>query len=156
MKTLILYATKHGAAKEIAGRIANKLDNVTICDLKQGNIPPIADFDCIILGSSLYAGSIRKEAKAFAAKNADTLTEKTIGLFLSGLAEEDNNYFATNFPQNLLDKVKAKGFLGGIFDPKKANVFERFVIKTVMKQSVYVEKVDDIEIDQFVSDMKRN
>jgi len=156
MKTLILYATKHGATKEIAGRIANKLDNAAICDLKQGNTPTITDFDCIIIGSSLYAGSIRKEAKAFVAQNADVLSEKTIGLFLSGLAEEDNNYFATNFPKNLLDKVKAKGFLGGIFDPKKANMFERFVIKTVMKQSVYVEKIDDDATDQFVSDMKRN
>ncbi|MCL2377015.1 MAG: flavodoxin domain-containing protein [Defluviitaleaceae bacterium] len=155
MKTLILYASKHGATKEIAGRIEKKMGDATLCDLKQGDIPPLADFDCIIIGSSLYAGSIRKEAKAFAAKNAAALGKKACGLFLSGLAEEGNNYFATNFPKNLLDKVKTRGFLGGIFDPKKANVFERFVIKTVMKQSVYIEKIDDTAIDQFVNEMKK-
>jgi len=150
MKTLILYTSKYGATKEISQRIAQKMESATICDLKQGDIPPIMGFDRIIIGSSVYAGSIRKEAKAFAKNNAAALGEKTVGLFISGFVEDDK-YFATNFPQNLLDKVKAKGFLGGIFDPQKANGLERLIVKAVMKKSDYIEKIDDAAIEKFVN-----
>jgi len=34
MKTLILYATKHGATGEIANRIAAKMTGATVCNLK--------------------------------------------------------------------------------------------------------------------------
>ena len=149
MKTLILYATKYGATEKIARRIADKIEGSVFYDLKEGNIPNIADFDCIIIGSSIYAGSVRKEAKAFVANNVVPLSEKTVGLFLSGFAADDK-YFATNYPKNLLDKVKTKAFLGGIFDPKKANAAERLIIKAVMKQSEYVESIDDDAIDKFV------
>jgi menaquinone-dependent protoporphyrinogen oxidase len=52
MKTLIIYATKYGATKEIAGRIAARIPGSTVADLKSSNIPPVSQFDCIILGSS--------------------------------------------------------------------------------------------------------
>ena len=35
MKTLILYASKYGAAQEIARRIANRMGNADTYDLKQ-------------------------------------------------------------------------------------------------------------------------
>jgi len=64
-ETLILYATKHGATHEIAKRIADRMDDATIHDLGQNNTPDISEFDCIVFGSSIYVGMIRKEAKAF-------------------------------------------------------------------------------------------
>jgi len=154
MKALILYASKYGAAKEIAQRIADKMGEAAICDLKQSNIPSLSAFDCVIIGSSVYAGSIRKEAKVFAAENADELCKKPLGLFLSGFAE-DGNYYEKNFPPKILQAVKARGFLGGIFDPKKANGFERFIIKIVMKKAEYVESIDDEKIDIFVNEIKK-
>ena len=153
MKTLILYATKYGAAAEIANRIAKRIDGAVVHDLKSGNIPAIEGFDRIILGSSVYAGSVRKEAKVFAANNAAALANKTVGLFISGFVEDDK-YYATNYPKILLDRVKVKGFLGGIFDPAKAGAMERFITKLVMKQSGYINRIDDAAIDKFVNDLK--
>jgi len=154
MKTLILYASKYGAAKEIANRIADKIGEGTVCDLKQSNIPTLLDFDCIIIGSSLYAGSIRTEAKAFVNKYADELSKKHCGLFLSGFAENDD-YYAKNFPLIVLQSAKARAFLGGVFDPKKASWIERFIIKIVMKKAEYVESIDNDKIDAFVSEIKK-
>ena len=159
MKTLILYASKYGAAEEIARRIAREIDGATthpsavVHDIKQSGIPAIGDFDCVVVGSSLYAGSIRKEAKAFVIKNAGALGEKKLGLFLSGLGQ-DNGYFEKNFPRSLLDKAKATGFLGGIFDPEKANGIERFIMKIVAKQNAYSDSIDQEAITRFVDAMK--
>ena len=150
MKTIILYATKHGAAAEIAQRIANKIDGAVIHNLKQ-DIPSLADFDCIIIGSSVYAGMIRKEAKKLLRKNENTLQEKKLGLFLCGIgAGGEKEYFEKNFPSELLQKAKASSFLGGIFDPQKAGVIERFIIKIVTKKTRYINTIDDDKIEPFV------
>ena len=154
MKTLILYATKYGATREIAERISDNLEDAVSYDLKQGDLPDLAEFDCVIIGSSLYAGSIRKEAKAFLAKNVDTLRQKKIGLFLSGMASEDGQKnFADNFPGEIVQAAKASSVLGGIFDPSRVGRLERMVMKAVTKKSEYVSTIDDEKIKTFVKNM---
>jgi len=157
MKTLILYATKHGAAREIAARIAKNMDGAVLHDLNESGIPPLAEFDCVIIGSSLYAGSIRKEAKAFLAQNADQLRGKRIGLFLSGIGGVEGGEkeaFHKNFPPDLLQEAKAACFMGGIFDPKKAGVIERFIMKIVTKGSGYIDIIRDEKIRAFATLMQ--
>ena len=155
MKTLILYATKHGAVAEIARRIAGRINGAEIHDLKQGGVPPLDVFDCVIIGGSLYAGMVRKEAKAFAAQNAAALCEKKLGLFLSGFSEkEEKKSFEANFPAEVLNAAKAANLLGGIFDPKKAGFFERLVMKAVTKQSGYISTIDDDKIAKFAETMQ--
>ena len=151
MKTLILYATKYGATHEIAERIAKRIPGAILHNLKQASIPALTDFGCVIIGSSIYGGSIRKEAKAFLAQNMDILKEKDIGLFLCGLrAEEENQYFASNFPPDILTAAKSASFLGGIFDPQKAGFLERLIIKAATKLPGYIDRIDDERIEQFV------
>jgi len=152
MRTLILYATKHGAAREIAESISEQIGDVVLHDLKQGSIPVLDGFDCVIIGSSLYAGSIRKEAKVFLAQHAAQLQGKKLGLFLSGMAQSDEKkYFADNFPADILQKATAVSFLGGIFDPQKANAMERLIMKAVTKKSGYVRAIDDEKVKQFAA-----
>ena len=155
MKTLVLYATKHGAAREIAQRIAKRIDGATIHDLKQGGTPALTESDCVIIGSSLYAGSIRKEAKAFLAQHADALRGKRLGLFLCGLDESKvQEYFKANFSPDTLQSAAATSFLGGIFDPKKAGFMGRLVMKAVAKKSGYIDTIDDNKVAQLVEDMR--
>ena len=155
MKTLILYATKYGAAAEITKRIATQFDNASTCDLKQGNIPLLEDFDCIIVGSSIYAGTFRKEAKAYLAQNANELCKKKLGLFICSMGDgKEDEVFKANVPDEVLQAAVAKATLGGAFDPKKANFMERFIIKAVAKQSGYVDNINDEKISKFAEAMK--
>ena len=157
MKTLILYATKYGAAGEIAKRIAERTDDAMIHDLKQKPIPDFSGFDYVIVGSSIYAGMIRKEAKAFLFENAGALRGKKIGLFLSGMDVDDEKekiYFKTNFSPELLQSAKAKMLPGGIYDPQKANFAERAIFKLAAKQSAYSDKIDHDKITRFTEEMK--
>jgi menaquinone-dependent protoporphyrinogen oxidase len=152
MKTLILYATKYGASAEIARRISTKFPNATVCNLKTDKIPPLNDFDCVIIGGSIYAGMLRKEAKKFVSENATVLGDKRLGLFLSGLSQnEESKAFTENFPQGILQSAKATSFLGGIFDPTKAKGVDKFIFKAVTKQSDYTNTISDERIDMFVS-----
>ena len=155
MKTLILYATKHGAAAEIARRIASRIDGAVAHDLKKGSAPPLEGFDCVIVGGSVYVGMVRKEAKTFVSQNAASLHKKKLGLFLCGMdSGKVKECFDANFPSELLKSAKAMSFLGGIFDPKKAGVLERFVMKVVAKQSEYIDTIDDGKITEFAEVMQ--
>ena len=156
MKTLILYASKYGAAGEIAQRIAKKLPEATVCHMKDDTLLKasslkLADYDCIIIGSSLYAGMIRKEAKEYLAQHAPELCQRKLGLFLSGLAaENEQDYFKNNFSAELLEAATATAFLGGIFDPGKVGFLGRFMMKMVSKQSGYIDTISDEKINEFI------
>jgi menaquinone-dependent protoporphyrinogen oxidase len=156
MKTIIIYATKYGAAGEVAQRIAGKISGALVHNLKQDGVPDLAGFDCIIIGSSVYAGMIRKEIKVFLRQNANVLLDKKLGLFLCGLGggSNDNKGFDTAFPAEILQKAKATCFTGGIFDPQKAGVVERLIIKIVTKRSGYINNINDGKIDKFADAMK--
>lgn len=150
MKTLILYATKTGAAREAARRIADKIDGAVVHDLKQGNIPSLKEFDNIIVGSSVYVGMVRKEAKDFIIQNTQALQEKKLGLFLCGMeAEKEKEYFEVNFPDEIIKKAEVKAFLGGIFDPKKNGFMGRMAMKTIAKITEYTDSLDNAKIEQF-------
>ena len=155
MKTIILYATKHGAAAEIAKRIAAQFDDADVYDLKQGNIPLLDDFERVIIGSSVYAGTFRKEAKTYLAVKADELCEKKLGLFISGMSEsESDSMFTSNAPPEVVKAAVVKDILGGIYDPEKSNFFERFIMKIITKQSGRIDKINDDKINRFVEAMK--
>ncbi len=153
MKALVLYATKHGAAKEIAQRIGKKL-GATVCDLA-GKAPDLTGYDCVIVGSSVYAGQLRKEAKAFVAANADALKKLKLGLFVSGMAADgEEGYLTQNYPADVVSHATAKAMLGGIADPKKENMFEKLVMRIVTKSGKYTNTISDEKINGFVGKMK--
>ena len=152
MKTIILYATKYGAAKEIAERLSGKMGKAEVRDIKQAG--GIEDFDCVIIGTSVYAGRIRPEAKAFVLKNAAILKAKKLGIFLSGIgASGEKDYLKNNFAPDILQSAKAAKFLGGIFDPKKAGAIERLIIRIITKKSSMINAIDDEKINAFVTAM---
>ena len=154
MKTLILYATNHGATSEIARRIASRIEGAVIHDLKQGGIPALDGVDCVIIGGSIYAGMVRKEVKQYVSQNVTALSDKRFGLFLSGLDKtKEKEYFETNFPPEILAAAKATSFLGGIFDPKKVGVPGRLVIKAITKLTEYTDTIDDNAVALFANAM---
>ena len=155
MKTLILYATKYGAAEEIAQRIAKRINGAAIHNLKKTPIPDPVAFDCIIIGSSVYAGMIRKEAKQFLSQNVNVLREKKLGLFISAMGESgEKENFEKNFPSDILQAAKAANVLGGTFNPQKANFIERLIMKIVTKQSRLISNISDDKIEKFAEVMK--
>jgi len=59
MKTVIIYATKHGSAKKVADAIAKKLsDEVAVINAKDAKTADIESADNVILGGSFYIGQL--------------------------------------------------------------------------------------------------
>ena len=101
MKTLIVYATKYGATKQIAEQLAEYLGGADLVDVGKGETASLTEYDCVVLGSPLTAGSIRKEVKAFAQQHAGELGGKRLGyLFPVYRARKRNLIFGRTFPRS--------------------------------------------------------
>lgn len=156
MKTLILYATKHGATKDIAAKLAKRLNGATTVDLASGTAPAPAGYDCVIIGSSVYAGMLRKEAKEYVKQHADALQKVQLGMFVSGMAPDGiQRFLDSNYPKEVVAHAKSKAMLGGTFDPKKSGFFEKLIMRIILKSSAYKSTIADDKIKQFAEEMRK-
>ncbi len=86
MKILVVYASRHGATKGIAERIAATLEHhalqVTLRPAEQVGAP--AGYDAFVIGSAAYAFHWLKEATEFVRRNRPLLASRPVWLFSSG------------------------------------------------------------------------
>lgn len=91
MKILIAYASKHGATREIAERIAARLRAAG----QEAEVRPVkaagdlAGYDAFVTGSAVYYGSWLKEAAEFVWRNQTVLANRPVWLFSSGPISAD-------------------------------------------------------------------
>lgn len=156
-KIAIIYTSKYGTTEKVAKLLADKLEyKVTLISLKQNNNPDIDAFDTIILGTSIYAGSPRKEITKFCKKNQNRLLEKTIGLFICGMQpgmDVRNKQIVKAYPEPLRQHAKIAAFLGGEFQFEKMNFLEKFIAKKASKVTNSVSSIDYSAIEEFVKEL---
>jgi menaquinone-dependent protoporphyrinogen oxidase len=86
MKVAVVYASKHGSTREIAERIGAvlKLEGADAEVLDAEHPPNLDGYDAVVLGSAVYAGRWRSEARRFVRRHRDQLTALPLWLFSSG------------------------------------------------------------------------
>lgn len=114
MKTLIAYATKSGASRECAKLLADKLADCFLVDLSK-QVPDIASYDTVILGSGVRMGNIYKPMRGFIEKNRDALLAKKIAIYLcNSYPNTFQKAIEKNIPKELTDRCLCIESLGGI------------------------------------------
>jgi menaquinone-dependent protoporphyrinogen oxidase len=91
MKILVGVASKHGSTEDIANRVAERLrvrgQLVDVMPLSDGC--DVEQYDVCVIGSAVYMGSWRKEARRFVDSNTNALTRRPVWLFSSGPLGDD-------------------------------------------------------------------
>lgn len=114
MKTLIAYATKSGASRECAKLLADKLTDCSLVDLSK-QVPDIASYDTVILGSGVRMGNIYKSMKGFIEKNRDALLSRKIAIYLcNSYPDTFQKAIEKNIPKELLDRAICMESFGGL------------------------------------------
>lgn len=111
MKVLVAYATRHGATREIAERVAQRLDRhgleVTLLPAEQAR--SIEGFDAFVIGSAAYAFHWLAPASSFVRHNQRTLAQRPTWLFSSGpigterMDDKGNDVLETTRPREFTD-----------------------------------------------------
>ncbi len=83
---LVAYASKHGATRGIAERVAERLaaDGREVRVLPFSNVATPAAYSAFVLGGAVYLGRWRKEASDFVRQNSALLATRPAWLFCSG------------------------------------------------------------------------
>jgi menaquinone-dependent protoporphyrinogen oxidase len=135
MDTLIIYSSKHGSAKRCAEMLSKKLDaKVDIYNIKEGRSLELSQYDKIIIGGSIYMGSVSKELKEFCNNNLNLLKTRKLGFYICCMNEKEaDKQLTTNFPQELLNLAVARKSFGGEFKFKEMNLLEKLATRMVSK-----------------------
>ena len=144
MRILVGYASRRGATKGIAERIAVTLDAMGLDVLFKPmyEIPRAEDFDAFVLGSSAYMGHWEPDAATFIREQAAILAERPVWLFSSGpigtdaVDKQGRDVLEASRPnefaefESLIHPRELKVFFGA-YDPHspEASFIERLVVK---------------------------
>ncbi|MFO7161339.1 MAG: flavodoxin domain-containing protein [[Clostridium] cellulosi] len=159
MKTIIIYSTKYGCAGELAYLIQKELKGeCKIVNVMKSSVPPLNDYDTVILGGSLYIGRIQKQLKKYVNEHLDTLLTKKVGLFLSAgdpKAAENEVVRKNVFPKALIEHAVAFDVLGYAYKFDKMGFFDRFIVKRVAGLSENVTEYYENRIKAFAEALTR-
>jgi menaquinone-dependent protoporphyrinogen oxidase len=86
MHVLVAYASRHGATKGIAERIAETLVKAGLdADVRPvSEVKSLAGYDAFVIGSAAYMFKWLKDAATFVQRNRATLAAKPVWFFSSG------------------------------------------------------------------------
>ncbi|RPH32749.1 MAG: flavodoxin [Bacteroidales bacterium] len=158
MKTLIVFASSHGTTEKVANIIKEKLDSTTVqtYNLKYKPKIDLSDYETIIIGSSIHAGSIQSDIKKFIKDNTISLMQKRVSLYLCCMDEKkEQEEFNNNYPELLRNHSVYNAIVGGEFLFEKMNFFERFLVRKISGVSSTVSKLRIEEIDNLVNTLKK-
>ncbi|WP_244834720.1 flavodoxin domain-containing protein [Clostridium sp. BJN0001] len=136
MKTLIVFASKHGTTKDCAKRLERAINGeVSLIDIKKDEICSINEYDNVILGGAIYGGMVSRKLKKFISDNKEILLKKNLGIYICCMSDKEkiNSQFEQNFSKDILDKAFIKSSFGGEFHFLRMNFFEKFIIKQIYK-----------------------
>ncbi|TGE38920.1 flavodoxin [Desulfosporosinus fructosivorans] len=152
MKTAIIFSSTHGTTEKASQLLREHLQGeVDVIDLKKCSNLSLSGYNSIILGSSIYAGSVKSKLKQFVKQNQIDLATKKLGLFLCCMYEGDkaNKQFETAYPLELRKLSVSNGLFGGEFILSNLNFLERKIIKMIDGVTSDVTKLDLDGIKKF-------
>jgi menaquinone-dependent protoporphyrinogen oxidase len=135
MNALVVYGTRWGGTVGVAEKIVEGLKKagweVDIADA-HSNVPAVAGYDLVVVGSGIRADQWTKETLNFLEKNAPELREKKIALFVScSMAERKEPEVREKARETYLHQIAARfglkpisyGFFCGMMNMKQSHGF---------------------------------
>lgn len=148
MKNAIIFWSKTGFTESCADVLKSKLSGETdVYDLKYKSEVEIEKYDTIIIGGGIYVGKISPKLKKFVNSNQNRILTKNIGIFITA-GDKNNNYIATNFSNEVLEKSVSKECFGAGLDTKRLAFMEKIIMKMIGKYKDFSD-MDKDAVDRF-------
>jgi menaquinone-dependent protoporphyrinogen oxidase len=160
MKTLIVYGSGTGVTEDCAKELSKLLKDTELYNIKNKAKFHLEDFNTIIIGTSIHAGTINGGIKKFCNTNKDVLMKKTLGIYTCGLSEDKEALDAIEkgLEEELKSHAKVISHFGGEIRMDKLNFFFKFIIKKVLEsknQQNTEFKINKVKIKDFVNKLSK-
>jgi len=118
-KILVVYATRAGSTREIAGAIGRELERqdlaVDVLDCRE--VTDLSPYQAVIIGSPVYMGKLLPEIRTFAKKHEEAFASRPVAGFVVGIP------LAEPTPENL---KRARALLDDALKPAEVRDFGLF------------------------------
>ncbi|ERI93872.1 hypothetical protein HMPREF1982_01374 [Clostridiales bacterium oral taxon 876 str. F0540] len=157
VKSVIIYATKYGAAEKAANMLKEKLKGqVTMVNLTKEKVPSLEEYDNVILGGSIYVGKIQKQLTNYIKANLPELLKKRTGLFICAALNEPEKLIkelSDAFPEELANKAVAKEVFGYEFSFEKMGFIDKMMTKSIVGIKSSISSLEKETIEKFAEAM---
>ncbi|MGM0432894.1 MAG: flavodoxin domain-containing protein [Spirochaetota bacterium] len=136
-KTLLLYASSKGYARECAHRIETEMrDSGMTIDVLEVHgktvFPSLDDYTQVIVGGGVHASMLPGSLREFCRQHEDELLRRQLFIFLCGIREaEKEEMLKANFSQKLLDHAVTAAWFGGRLRFSEHNLIVRAMLKKI-------------------------
>ena len=115
----------------------------------------LEDYDCIVVGGSIYAGRIHPKVARFCARNLDVLLQKKLGLFIccADLARVDEQ-MAGAFDERLREHAAVVEHFGYEYNFAKMNLLIRTIIRLIAKIHTSQSHIAEDNIERFAEALR--
>lgn len=145
MKTVVVYYSKHGSAKEIAKRVAEE----HACECLDVKKLTTTDAQQVLVVCATYAGMIPKQMKQFLLQ----LPKDTrIGFLKVGINQTDAQHV---LDENFKDTTPSVAYVqcaGGVLDFSKLGLFEKLIIRMINKKQPMLANNDTKGVHSFLNE----
>jgi len=149
VRVVVAAASKHGATAEIADRIAGALNGSGLDAevIGPGQLDTVDGYDAVVIGSAVYAGRWRREARELAARIGASDPPPPVWLFSSGpLGDPPKPDEEPVDVAGIVESTSARGHrvFAGKLDKAKLSLGERAITKAVRAPEGDYRDWDDI------------
>ncbi len=148
MRTLILYKSKYGFTEKIANLIKEHRQEADIIELSDFEYD-FTPYQEVIIGTPIYMGQINKRIKKVFNSYENELLNKTLKVFLCGMAfKQENTVIDQNFNTSIIKHAKIK-YVGGAYQFEKMNFIYKVIVKKISgssenKETILHEKIEEL------------
>ncbi len=152
-KVLVVYASKTGSTAEVAAVVGETVSkngfNVEVRPVKE--VKDISQYQAVILGSAIRAGSLLPEAMKFIQNQQATLQQKPFAAFVVCLTMKDDTPENRKIVSAYLDPLRAlvkpatEGLFAGQLNPTRLNFFERLIMKAMKAPEGDFRRLDEVQ-----------
>jgi menaquinone-dependent protoporphyrinogen oxidase len=156
IRTLIIYATKHGSVENAVRLLKEKLEGeITVINIMNEDPPELNEYDNVILGGSIYLGKIQKRLSKYMEKHLTDLLSKRIGLFICGAEREEirEKELIGSFPEKLFEHAVCKEIFGYEIHFEDMNFIEKKVVGSILGYKDNYSELSEPKIDSFAKAM---
>ncbi len=157
--TIMIYATKHGSVENAVNILKEKMPGeIDIVNITGEEPPPLADYENVIIGGSIYAGKIQKKLSKYIEKHLKELLAKRVGIFICAAQEEKvrEKELEDAFPAELFQRALCKEVFGYEIHYEDMNFIEKKLVSKILGHKESYSELSDEKMDHFAHVMAGN